>query len=71
MQFGHDGSQDAQVQLQVLKGNRIYMSNYATLLICKTSVINMGIKIHNNLPSELKRTENFKVFKNKLESYLL
>jgi hypothetical protein len=31
----------------------------------------MGIKIHNNLPFELKRTENFKVFKNKLKSYLL
>jgi hypothetical protein len=30
----------------------------------------MGIKIHN-LPSELKRIENFKVFKNKLKSYLL
>jgi hypothetical protein len=29
----------------------------------------MGIKIHN-LPFELKRIENFKVFKNKLRSYL-
>jgi hypothetical protein len=38
---------------------------------CKRSVINMGIKIHNNLPSEWKRIENFKVFKNKLKSYLL
>jgi hypothetical protein len=35
------------------------------------SVINMGIKIHNNLPIRLKRIENFKVFKNKLKSYLL
>jgi hypothetical protein len=31
----------------------------------------MGIKIHNGIPSELKRTENFKVFKNKLKCYLL
>jgi hypothetical protein len=31
----------------------------------------MGIKIHNNLPSELKRVENFKIFKNKFKSYLL
>jgi hypothetical protein len=31
----------------------------------------MGIKIHNNLPSELKRIGNFKVVKNKLKSYLL
>jgi hypothetical protein len=46
------------------------MSNYATLLAVKKSVIKMGIKIHN-LPSELKRTENFKGFKNKLKSYLL
>jgi hypothetical protein len=30
----------------------------------------MGIKIHN-LTFELKRTENFKIFKNKLKSYLL
>jgi hypothetical protein len=31
----------------------------------------MGIKIHNNLTSELKRIGNFKVFKNKLKSYIL
>jgi hypothetical protein len=37
---------------------------------CKKSVITMAIKIHNLL-SELKRIENFKVFKNKLKSYLL
>jgi hypothetical protein len=37
---------------------------------CQKSVSNMGIKIHN-LPSELKRVENFKVFKNKFKSYLL
>jgi hypothetical protein len=30
----------------------------------------MAIKIHNKLPSELKRIENLKGFKNKLESYL-
>jgi hypothetical protein len=30
---------------------------------CKKSTINVGIKIHNNLPSELKTTENFKVLK--------
>jgi hypothetical protein len=29
----------------------------------------MGIKIHNNLASELKWVENFNVFKNKLKSY--
>jgi hypothetical protein len=28
----------------------------------------MGIKIHKNLTSKLKRIENFKVFKNKLKS---
>jgi hypothetical protein len=37
----------------------------------KNSVINMGIKIHYNLPCELKGIENFKVFKNKLKNYLL
>jgi hypothetical protein len=31
----------------------------------------MGTKMGNNLPVELKRIENFKVFKNKLKSYLL
>jgi hypothetical protein len=31
----------------------------------------MGIKIHNSLPPDLKRIENFKVFENKLKSYLL
>jgi hypothetical protein len=29
----------------------------------------MGIKIHNSLPPESKRIENFKVFKNELKSY--
>jgi hypothetical protein len=40
------------------------MSNYATLLGAKKY-------IYNDLPFELKRTEHFKVFKNKLKSYLL
>jgi hypothetical protein len=31
----------------------------------------MGIKIHSSLPPELKRIENFKVFKNKLKICLL
>jgi hypothetical protein len=31
----------------------------------------MAIKIHNSLPPELKRIENFGVSKNKLRSYLL
>jgi hypothetical protein len=38
-------------------------------LLPKKSVINMGIKIHNNLPFKLKRIGNFKVFKNKLKTY--
>jgi hypothetical protein len=52
-------------------GNGICMSNYAALLIVKKGVINMGINIRNNLPSELKRIEHFKVLKKKLKSYLL
>jgi hypothetical protein len=31
----------------------------------------MGIKIHNNLPSELRIIDHFKVLKNKFKSYLL
>jgi hypothetical protein len=31
----------------------------------------MGIKIYNNLPSEIKTTQNFKAFKRKLKDYLL
>jgi hypothetical protein len=38
---------------------------------CKKSVINMEIKLHNNLPTEIKRIENFKDFKNKLKFFLL
>jgi hypothetical protein len=34
-------------------------------------VINMGIKIFNNLPLELKGVADFKVFKRKLKGYLL
>jgi hypothetical protein len=38
---------------------------------CKKSVINMGTKIYNNLPLEIKSIDNFKVFRRKLKSYLL
>jgi hypothetical protein len=31
----------------------------------------MGIKLHNNLPTEIKIIENFKDFKNKLKILLL
>jgi hypothetical protein len=29
----------------------------------------MGIKLHNNLPTEIKRIDNFKNFKNKLNFF--
>ena len=38
---------------------------------CKRSVINMGIKLYNNLPMELKNVSDFKVFRRKLKCYLL
>jgi hypothetical protein len=38
---------------------------------CKKSLINMGIKLHNNLPTEIKRIVNFKDFKSKLKFFLL
>jgi hypothetical protein len=38
---------------------------------CKKIVLNMGIKLHNNLPTEIKRIENFKDFKYKLKFFLL
>jgi hypothetical protein len=38
---------------------------------CKKSVTNMGIKIYNNLPFEIKTTQNFKAFKRTLKDYLL
>jgi hypothetical protein len=31
----------------------------------------MGPKIYNNLPLEIKRVDNFNVFKRKLKNYLL
>jgi hypothetical protein len=37
----------------------------------KKSVINVGTKLHNDLPFELKRIENCKVFKNMSNIYLL
>jgi hypothetical protein len=52
------------------KGKRDLYVQLCSTTHCKKSVINMGIKTHN-LPSELKRTENCPVFKNKLHSYLL
>jgi hypothetical protein len=37
----------------------------------KRGVINMGTKILNGLPIELKNEQNFNVFKRKLKSYLI
>jgi hypothetical protein len=34
------------------------MSNYVTLLVVKKSVINMGTKMHKNLPFKIKVKEN-------------
>jgi hypothetical protein len=38
---------------------------------CKKSVINMGIKIFNSLPHELKSVEILRFLRKKLKSYLL
>jgi hypothetical protein len=47
------------------------MFNFVKQIAVKKSVINMGIKIFNSLPPELKSVENVKVFKKKLKNYLL
>jgi hypothetical protein len=33
--------------------------------------MNMGIKLYNNLPTEIKKADRFKLFKNKLRNFLL
>ena len=38
---------------------------------CKRSVINMGIRLYNNLPSQIKSIQDLKVFKRQLKDYLL
>ncbi|PNF39982.1 hypothetical protein B7P43_G15963 [Cryptotermes secundus] len=38
---------------------------------CKRSVINMGIRLYNNLPSQIRSIQEFKVFKRQLKDYLL
>jgi hypothetical protein len=53
----------------IQEGNRICTSNYAALHVVKKSVINMGIKLQNNLPTEIKQIENFKDVKNKLKNF--
>jgi uncharacterized protein with ATP-grasp and redox domains len=39
--------------------------------IYKKSVINMGTKVHNNLPKFLKETDDYKAFKEELKLFLL
>jgi hypothetical protein len=51
--------------------NKIYMYNFVILSIVKEGVINMGTKIFNGLPIELKYEMNLNVFKRKLKGYLL
>jgi hypothetical protein len=49
------------------KGKQDLYVQLCSTACCKKSVINMGIKIHNKLPFELKRMENFKIFRNQLK----
>jgi hypothetical protein len=47
-----------------------YMS-YPVPLHVVRSVINMSIKLYNNFPSEIRKADTFKDFKNKLRYFLL
>jgi hypothetical protein len=49
---------------------KIYIYNFVILSIIK-GVINMGTKIFNGLPIELKNVMNLNGFKRKLRGYLL
>jgi hypothetical protein len=46
------------------------VQNYNTSTF-KKNVINMGIKLYNRLPLELRKIEGFKEFKHKLKLFLL
>jgi hypothetical protein len=57
----HNYSTRGQGDLYILPCNTLH---------CKNSVINMGIKLYN-LPTEIKKADRFKLFKNKLRKILL
>jgi hypothetical protein len=51
--------------------NTIYKRDLYVQFCSKRGVINMGTKIFNGLPIELKNEINLNVFKRKLKGYLL
>jgi hypothetical protein len=52
-----------------IRGKQGLYAQLCSTTCCKKSVINMGIKLHNNLPTEIKRIENFKDFKDKFKFF--
>jgi hypothetical protein len=48
----------------------IHIKSHRTNLY-KNSIINMGSKIYNNLPDNIKQIDSYKVFKKKVKSFLL
>jgi hypothetical protein len=48
----------------------IHIQSYSTDLY-KRSVINMGTKLYNKLPSYIKEIDSYKTFRKKLKSFLL
>jgi hypothetical protein len=48
----------------------IHVQSYKTDTY-KKSVLNMGTKVYNKLPSYIKETDNYKAFKKELKLFLL
>jgi len=48
----------------------IHIQSYKTDM-CKKSVLNMGTKVYNKLPSYIKEIDSYKAFKKELKLFLL
>jgi hypothetical protein len=49
----------------------IYMFSIAVRIFLKKSVVNMGIKLYNKVPDNIKNLENCNKFKKEFRSFLL
>jgi hypothetical protein len=45
--------------------------HYCSTVLCQRSEINMGIKLFNKLPIQIKQLNNYKGFKKEVKSFLL
>ena len=49
----------------------VYILNHVIQIFKKKSVVDMGIQLHNKVPNNIKKLEEYKPYKTELKSFLI